>query len=186
MKKKILLYAIALIIVAMISGGTFAYFTDQAANTGNTFRAATVAVQTWSPLGVGGQNLAPGESANAHSDTINIDLSLSTIDTRLSMTVVLHDDNPGLGGAGGSLTEGLNIDSIKYDGVDVISGGSITFDDLVGPTGTRTYTIGTIPANTTPKNLVINWHFPSHGAQDNDYQGANFMLDCIFTVEQIH
>ncbi|MFZ5649163.1 MAG: TasA family protein [Bacillota bacterium] len=179
MKKRIVAFAIFLMAVSMLSGGTFAYFTDQATNTANVFKAATVDIQTWSPLGVGGTNLAPGESPNAHSDVITIDLSRSTIETKLSMTVTIHDDIPGH--MGDSLSEGLFIDSITYGGNVVVGG--ITFDQLVGPTGTKTYDIGIIPAGALPNNLVINWHFPS-GPQDNNYQGTSFMLDFTFTTKQ--
>lgn len=197
MKKKVILLTLAIIAIAIFGGGaTSALFTAQSAGTEGTFRAATVALSTTGSLDFDSQtlNLAPGESPNAHVDTVTV-LPQSTIDTKLYVIFTIEDlqlgpYDPSDTLSPYSLAEGLVVDSVEYvDGSTVkpIASG-ITFDELVN-NGMRTATcyLGEIPANdTTGKNLIFKWHFPDHGAADNRYQGASFRLDYYFYAEQAH
>ncbi|MFZ5643578.1 MAG: TasA family protein [Bacillota bacterium] len=197
MKKRVTLYFVLLLFTMAVAGAgaTYALFSASATENQSTFRAATVGLSTTGSLDFdsGTLNIAPGESPEAHTDSITLDSSPSTIATKLSVTFALQDDQlgPVIDPSGPcSLAEGLFIDSIDYVSGSTVTNiaSGITFDELVND-GMRvaTYELGDVPANdTTNKQLIFKWHFPDNGSDDNKYQGASFTLSYFFTAEQAH
>jgi spore coat-associated protein N len=111
--------------VAAISGGTFALFTAEATNTGNTFSAGTLTLEDLSGGPIASQavnfdNLAPGDNGTVtmtvkNNGSLDAWVKIDDVSTNASKTGGLFD--------AGGLTLTLDADVVK-----VPAGGQTTFD----------------------------------------------------------
>lgn len=132
--------------VAAISGGTFALFTAEASNTGNTFTAGTVVISD----ATGGaalsttsfiSNLAPGDNETATLSVTNN----GNLDAWVAIDSATNNNNGIANDNIGDLFEGANPLTISYDTAPV----------RLAPGATATFNVG--------------YSFPL--AAGNEYQG---------------
>jgi spore coat-associated protein N len=201
MKKIVGLIITALLIIGIVGGGTYAYFSDTESSTGNTLTAGTldlninggnVAINTFD---VG--NVAPGDSGSANCTLANV----GSIPGELDVTIAAINNTAGAGGTqyeGGSGELGANAEMALYFDVDE-SGGATAGDSglksdgtLYDPSVALDYDIinnyvetwdaaDNITAGISD-SFVIDWQVPD--LTGNDIQGDSVSFDITFTLEQ--
>lgn len=201
MKKIIGLTIAALLIIGLVGGGTYAWFSDTESSTGNTLTAGTldlninggnVAVNTFD---VG--NVAPGASGSANCTLANV----GSISGELDVSIAAINNTPGAGGTqyeGGSGELGDNAEMALYFDVDE-SGGATAGDfglrsdgTLYDPSVALDYDIFNNYVETwdaadnltagTSDSFVIDWQVPTTAG--NDIQGDSVSFDITFTLQQ--
>jgi spore coat-associated protein N len=211
MKKILSLSIVALMVIGLVAGGTWAFFSDTESSTDNEFSAGTldltieegnVAVTMFSVT-----DKVPGESGSASADLANVgntsgelDISISNYTSTESTgsTEYESDDigGEGVGELGGVLTIAMYI--------DVDESGTWTSGDigLKSDETTYTYSAGeadlqyaavsaydgdewdavlTMAAAATD-DLVVLWDIPT--SADNTIQGDSLSFDISFVLEQ--
>ena len=171
MKKIIGLSIVAVLIIGMVGGGTWALFTDEETSTGNSFTAGTVELT----LGEGGSipftvgNMAPGDIAVATADVFND----GTLALRYAMTTVVDSDS------GASLADQLTC-TITAGGGDLYNGslsGAFIGDPDPGDQGDdRELGIGGSEILTFTVTMPID--------TSDAYQGASCSVNFTFNAEQ--
>jgi predicted ribosomally synthesized peptide with SipW-like signal peptide len=154
MKKLFGLTIAALLIIGMVGGGTWAYFSDPEASTGNTFAAGTLDLDWAGGDALGTKvldlsNKAPGDSDSASQPLANsgsldgeLDITFSAITNTESTGTTEYEDDGGLGELGANAWMAVWLDyedvgSWSADDVGLKSDG--TTYAYVGPTtGTAT------------------------------------------------
>jgi predicted ribosomally synthesized peptide with SipW-like signal peptide len=204
MKKIIGLSIAALLIIAIVGVGTFAYFSDTAASTGNTWTAGTLtlglvttgaatnATASVSPAGsinnsMQFTNVKPGSSGTI-TWTLNNTGNVPGTLTLVSATTFGQGGAPNapeaaaetaLGGVKG-LDTGITI-WVTRDGTDIL-GSTGTYVAMSGLQAAlnlelnKTITIG------TPMVYILNWQVPT--SVGNEIQGDTAQLDITFTLNQ--
>lgn len=202
MKKIIGLTVAALLIIGIIGGGTFAYFSDTETSVSNTLTAGTldlninggdIAVTTLSV-----SDVAPGDSGSDNSTLANIGSLLGELD--ISTTEVTN--TPGAGGTeyeGGSGELGANAELAMY--IDVDQSGDWSAGDIGLKTDNTTYTHPTaldyaifdnyaslswdatenLSASASDDFRML-WQVPTGAG--NDIQGDSVSVNITFVLEQ--
>ena len=211
MKKIIGLSIAALLIIGIVGVGTFAYFSDTAASTGNTWTAGTL-VLSESTTGTAVKATMAGAGPN-----INGSVQFSLIKPGSSGTITWTLNNSGtLPGtltmpAGASpltdisFNENLpeNAPEHAADPTDAIGLGQelmvwvtrfdgTTTTDVIGTTGTYVAMSGLAALSSESSIMaaggslvyVLNWQVPT--TVGNEIQGDSANLDISFHLEQIH
>jgi len=143
------------LVSALVGGATFAVFTDNDSNTGNTFSTGTVDINAAPQTAVlTVSNIAPGDFGTADI-TITNDGSL---DLKYNITEALTGD----------LVQGTNGLQVSY------SIGGVAISDL---------TVWRNLASGASEVLTVAWSLPT--AADDSYQGTSAALDLTFNAEQL-
>jgi spore coat-associated protein N len=202
MRKIIILSVAVLVIIGLVSAGTYAYFSDTESSTNNVLMAGTldlnidggnVAVTTFTASGV-----APGDSGSGSSTLANA----GTIAGELDVATSAVTNTPGLGGTeyeGGSGELGASAQIAMY--IDVDQSGSWNANDIGLQSDGTTYSFPTalnydainnyasqtwnaveMMATSAADDIVVNWQVPAGAG--NDIQGDSVSFDISFILEQ--
>jgi spore coat-associated protein N len=202
MRKIIILSVAVLVIIGLVSAGTYAYFSDTESSTNNVLTAGTldlninggnVAVTTFTASGV-----APGDSGSGSSTLTNV----GTIAGELDVATSAVTNTAGAGGTeyeGGSGELGANAQIAMY--IDLDQSGSWNAGDIGLQSNGTTYSFPTalnydVINNYASKtwnavetmvaaaadNIVVNWQVPA--GTGNDIQGDSVRFDISFILEQ--
>jgi spore coat-associated protein N len=203
MKKITGLIITALLIIGLIGGGTYAYFSDTESSEDNTLTAGTLdlnirggdtAVATLTV-----SDVAPGDSGSANDTLSNV----GSMDGELDIATSAVTNTPGSGGTqyeGGSGELGASAQIALY--LDIDQSGGATAGDVglksdattYDPTGGLDYdeiddyaslswdaVIATMVAGATD-DIMILWQVPTGAG--NEIQGDSVSFDINFTLEQ--
>ncbi len=201
MKKIFGLTIAALLVIGMVSGGTWAYFSDTESSTGNSLTAGTldlninggnIAVTTFTASAV-----APGDSGNGSSTLANI----GTMGGELDITFSAIANTGGVGGEFGDSSGDLGGVAEIAVYIDVDQSGTWTAGDIGLKSDATTYSFPTAldydvidnydsetydavetMATTAADNFRVQWRVPT-GA-DNSIQGDAVSFDVTFILEQ--
>ena len=202
MKKILGLTIAALLVMGMVTGGTWAYFSDTESSVNNSLTAGTldlnidggnVAVTTFSVSAVG-----PGQSGNGSSILANV----GSMDGELDVTFSAITNTPGAGGGefegGAGELGGVALIAVY---IDVDQSATWTAGDIGLKSDGTTYnpptaldyatinsydsdifdaveTLATLAAD----DFIVLWQVPTSG--DNTIQGDSVSFDVTFTLEQ--
>lgn len=184
MRKKIAMSLVLIgLLAAVMAGGTFAYFTSTAANTGNTFSAGTIALSTdkgaTAFLNFENPLLKPGDNGTGTLTLSNT----GSLPATLTFTTAVTTNTPGHNG--GSLGDDLYFTITNGAGTTVYTGTLTALAALTTPTalpqiapgGTQTFT--------------VDWVFKDNGTPgsdttgDNLYQGSTCVAGFTFAAAQV-
>jgi len=202
MKKILGLTIAALLVVVLVGGGTWAYFSDTESSASNSLVAGTMdlnidggdtAVTTFSVT-----SAAPGDSGNGSSTLANVGSMSGELDIGFSAIT-----NTG-GSGGGEYEDGVgNLGAVAEIAVyiDVDSSGTWTTGDIglksddttyANPTaldydaidnyGSATWNAIETMAASASDGFIILWRVPSSAG--NNIQGDSISFDITFTLEQ--
>jgi spore coat-associated protein N len=191
----------ALMVMALVVGGTLAYFTDEETSADNYLTAGTL------DLNIEGDNVAvdtfqvdaagPGDSGNGVSDLANV----GSYDGELDIAFSAVANTPGSGGTeyeggsgelGGVATIAVYIDKnnsstfdtgdvgLKYDGT-TYSPATLDYA-TIDSYSAASWDAVTIIANGDSDNFIIEWEVPTSAG--NEIQGDSVEFDVTFTLEQ--
>jgi predicted ribosomally synthesized peptide with SipW-like signal peptide len=204
MKKIIGLSVAALLIVGVITGVTFAYFSDTESSVNNTLTAGVL------DLNIDGGNIAvttlnvsaaePGASGSASSTLSNVGSMAGELDIETSVvtntgavsgTSEYADDSGDLGGVA-QIAMYLDIDQsggvtagdigLQSDGTTYDPTGGLDYD-VVDNYASETWdaVIASMLASASD-DIIILWQVPT--TADNSIQGDSVEFDITFTLEQ--
>jgi spore coat-associated protein N len=202
MRKIAILSVAVLVIIGLVSAGTYAYFSDTESSTNNVLTAGTldlnidggnVAVTTFTASAV-----APGDSGSGSSTLANV----GTMAGELDITTSAVTNTPGAGGTeyeGGSGELGANAQIAMYIDVDQSgtwnagdiglqsNGAMYSFPTALNYDAINNYASETWNAVETmgisaSDNIVVNWQVPAGAG--NDIQGDSVRFDITFILEQ--
>jgi spore coat-associated protein N len=204
MKKIVGLSLAALLIIGIIGGATFAYFSDTESSTGNTLTAGTldlkidggdIAVTTFNVSGV-----APGDSGSGNSILTNagnmageLDITTSAItNTGAASGSTEYGDDSGDLGASAEIAMYLDIDQsgtwntgdigLMSDGTTYAFPTALDYD-IINNYGSETWNeVVTTMAASASDNIVVNWQVPTGAG--NSIQGDSVSFDITFILEQ--
>lgn len=201
MKKIFGLTIATLIVLAMMAGGTWAYFSDTESSANNTLTAGTMdlnvdggnaAVTTFSVTGK-----APGDSgtgsttlANAGNLSGELDITFSAITNTGNGTGEFGDSSGDLGGVA-EMAVYVDVDQsgawnagdigLKSDGTTYSSPTALNYA-TINSYGSDTFNaVETVNASAAD-SLVIDWRIPTSAG--NSIQGDSVSFDITFTLEQ--
>jgi len=202
MKKIMGLTIAALLIIGIVGGGTYAYFSDTESSTGNTLSAATLdlkinggdaAITTFNV-----SNVAPGDSASANSTLRNAGSLTGELDVATSAIT----NTPYAGGGefqDGTGDLGANAEIAMYVDIDM-SGGptagdvglksdgttydpSVALDyDVIDNYDTENWDAVANMAIAVSYGYRVEWRVPT--AVGNAIQGDSVSFDVDFVLEQ--
>jgi spore coat-associated protein N len=203
MKKIMGLTITALLIIGLIGGGTYAYFSDTEVSEDNTLTAGTLdlniegADDPVTTFNVGA--VAPGDSGSGNSTLSNVGSMAGELDISTSAVT----NTPGAGGGeyeGGSGELGAIAEIAMYLDIDQSGGataGDIGFksdETTYDPTGGFDYdiinnyasetwdaVIATMAISATDDFIAL-WQVPT--SANNTIQGDSVSFDITFTLEQ--
>jgi spore coat-associated protein N len=203
MKKIIGLSVAALLLLGVIGGATFAYFSDTESSTNNSLTAGTldlnidggnVAVNTFSVSAV-----APGDSGSGSSTLSNVGSMAGELDISTSAVT----NTPGSGGTeyeGGSGELGavaqiamyLDIDQsgdwnagdvgLMSDGTTYASPTPLDYDVIDNYASESWNEVITAMAVSAADDIIVLWQVPT--TADNTIQGDSVSFDITFVLEQ--
>jgi spore coat-associated protein N len=202
MRKIAILSVAVLVIIGLVSAGTYAYFSDTESSTNNVLTAGTldlnidggnVAVTTFTASAV-----APGDSGSGSSTLANV----GTMAGELDITTSAVTNTTGAGGTeyeGGSGELGANAQIAMYIDVDQSgtwnagdiglqsNGAMYSFPTALNYDAINNYASETWNAVETmgisaSDNIVVNWQVPAGAG--NDIQGDSVRFDITFILEQ--
>jgi spore coat-associated protein N len=203
MKKIIGLSVAALLLLGVIGGATFAYFSDTESSTNNSLTAGTldlnidggnVAVNTFSVSAV-----APGDSGSGSSTLSNVGSMAGELDISTSAVT----NTPGSGGTeyeGGSGELGavaqiamyLDIDQsgdwnagdvgLMSDGTTYASPTPLDYDVIDNYASESWNEVITAMAVSAADDIIVLWQVPT--TADNTIQGDSVSFDITFILEQ--
>ena len=211
MKKILSLSIVALMVIGLVAGGTWAFFSDTESSTNNEFSAGTldltieegnVAVTMFSV-----EDKSPGESGSASADLANVgntsgelDIAISNYTSTESTGSTEYEDDEiggeGVGELGGVLTIAMYIDvdesgtwtsgdiGLKSDETTYsYSAGEEDLEDAAVSAydGDAWDAVLTMAAAATD-DLVVLWDIPT--SADNTIQGDSLSFDISFVLEQ--
>ncbi|GLV13115.1 hypothetical protein Heshes_07990 [Alicyclobacillus hesperidum] len=166
---------------AMIAGGSFAMFTAQASNTGNTFTAGNLNLnlskwQTAQSTSLSFTQMAPGDQGQDSftvSNTGNLDeyVGLSTVEQANGSAPNIFVNQTASDNAGSTDNNPLTLTVSVYSGTTTSGSALAQYTVPVGgDTGNTPAISWKLPANQTD-TVVVSYNFPK--AAGNDYQGAS-------------
>ena len=186
MKKILGLTVVALMVMGLVGGGTWAYFSDVETSAGNTFGAGTLDLQVdsenpWASAPISISNIAPGAaSASTNITATNIGSLAGDLYVRISDYTDAGGDNP----------EPEQVKETEIGVTDDIStqlvlsvtgpGGAVTNIDgltIASANGTWSSKIADLVATTGTADIEIS--ATCNSTATNEYQGDN----CTFTIE---
>ena len=186
MKKILGLTVVALMVMGLVGGGTWAYFSDVETSTGNTFGAGTLDLEVdsenpWASAPISISNIAPG----ATSATTNITATnIGSLAGDLYVRISNYTD------AGGDTSEPEQVKEAEIGQTDNIStqlvlsvtgpGGAVTNIDgltIASANGTWSDKIADLAATNGTADIEIS--ATCNSSATNEYQGDN----CTFTIE---
>jgi predicted ribosomally synthesized peptide with SipW-like signal peptide len=203
MKKILGLMVAALLVIMMVGGGTWAYFSDTESSANNSLAAGTLdlningdneAVTTFSV-----DNKAPGDSGNGSSTLTNV----GSLDGELD---IVFSEVTNTGGSGGTQFEDgvgdlggkaemavfVDVDSdeawsdgdigLKSDGSKYNHPTALSYATINSYSEQSWDAIETLAAEASDK-IVIMWQIPGE-TTGNEIQGDSISLDITFTLEQ--
>jgi len=203
MKKILGLTVVALLVIGMVSSGTWAYFSDVETSVDNSLTAGTLdlnidgvneAVTTFSESAV-----APGDSGSGSSTLSNV----GSMGGELGITFSAITNTPGAGGGeyeGGTGELGGVAEIAVYLDIDqsgTFTDGDIGLDAAIDTTylfaaGLQWNTIDSYDGITwdavetmvasAADNFRVEWRVPT--SADNTIQGDSVSFDVTFTLEQ--
>ena len=204
MKKIIGLSLAALLIIGIIGGATFAYFSDTESSTGNTLSAGTldlnidggdIAVTTFNVSAVAPGDSGSGSSilSNAGSMAGELDILTSAINnTGAASGSTEYGDDSGDLGASAHIAMYLDIDQsgdwnagdvgLMSDGTTYAFPTALDYD-IINNYDTETW--DAVVASMAPAaadNIVVNWDVPTTAV--NNIQGDSVSFDITFVLEQ--
>jgi len=202
MKKILGLTVATLLVIAMVGGGTWAYFSDTETSASNSLTAGTLdlnidsgdtAVTTFAVT-----NVVPGDSGNGSNTLANVGDLNGELDIQFSTIT----NTPGAGGGeyeGGSGELGANAEIAVY--IDVDQSGDWSSGDIGLKSDDTTYSHPTVldydaldnydsaiwdevetMATSTADDFIVMWRVPTSAG--NDIQGDSVSFDVTFTLEQ--
>ena len=202
MKKILGLTIAAFLVMALVGGGTWAYFSDPETSTDNSLTAGTLdlninggntAVTTFSAT-----NVAPGDSGSGSSVLANV----GSLSGELDISFSAITNTPGAGGTeyeGGSGELGGEAEIAVY--IDVDQSGDWSSGDIGLKSDSTTYSHPTAlnyatidsygsdswdavetMAAPASDNFTILWRVPTTAG--NDIQGDSVSFDVTFILEQ--
>lgn len=200
--KKILGTAIAaFLILAIVGGGTWAYFSDPETSTGNILSAGTLDLKTDDVDGVTAtlllQNMKEGDTTGAqtivlknagsiNAATLSIDAGYVESDTGAEPTDTDLDTNL----TADQFAALLTVNTMTYNSIDLLTGNGITdantngridMQDVAGATITNQAGIN---GGGATKDFVINVTLYDPGALSNDPQNDGIDITITFTLTQ--
>ena len=211
MKKIIGLSIAALLIISIVAVGTFAYFSDTAASTGNTWTAGTLVLSeitlgasgntvfTGAPIPTGGINgnvqfgpVVPGSSGTITwtlSNTGNVPGKLTLVSaTTFNDTATNAPKTAALAALAISDPVGTPWDLntkmmvwVTRDGTDIL-GSTGTYVAMSGLQAALNLEISKTITIGTPMVYVLHWQVPTSAG--NEIQGDTAQLDITFTLNQ--
>ena len=211
MKKIIGLSIAALLIIGIVAVGTFAYFSDTAASTGNTWTAGTLVLSeitlgasgntafTGTPIPTGGINgnvqfgpVVPGSSGTITwtlSNTGNVPGKLTLVSaTTFNDTATNAPKTAALAALAISDPTGTPWDLstkmmvwVTRDGTDIL-GSTGTYVAMSGLQTALNLEISKTITIGTPMVYVLHWQVPTSAG--NEIQGDTAQLDITFTLNQ--
>lgn len=172
--------------LALVGGGTFAYFSDSE-TTNNTFAAGTLDLSINPEVIVEVDNLAPGDSITrdfelGNNGTLDIDKVL--LDTEY--TVINENGTIGSDEFGEHIKVEFMYNADKMD--EVIY--ETTLAELKGmsPEAVGEHALGLgekgIPAGGDADDLVVEFTFVDNNEDQNQFQGSSLELEWTFTAHQ--
>ena len=202
MKKIVGLSIAVLLIIGLVGGATYAYFSDTESSTNNALTAGTldlnidggdVAVTTFTA-----SDVAPGSSGSGSSILANV----GSITGELDIATSVVTNTPGGGGTeyeGGSGELGASAQIAMYIDVDQSTGWNagdiglqstgVTYSfptalnyDEINDYASETWDAVETMAASAADDIIVNWQVPI-GA-DNTIQGDSVSFDITFTLEQ--
>jgi predicted ribosomally synthesized peptide with SipW-like signal peptide len=215
MKKIIGLTIAALLIIGIVGAGTFAYFSDTATSTGNTFTAGTLVLSevtsgsatstsfVVTPAGINGSvqfgltsPIVPGSAGTITwtlQNTGNIPGTLTMPAGASPLTNVSFNENPPENAPehAADPTDAIGLGQKLLVWVTRFDGTTTT--DVIGTTGTYVAMSG-LSALSSESNImtaggslvyVLHWQVPA-ASVGNEIQGDTANLDISFHLEQIH
>ncbi|UCD08430.1 MAG: hypothetical protein JSU79_08725 [Dehalococcoidales bacterium] len=192
MKKILGLTIAAILVIGLVGGGTWAYFSDTEETTGNVFSAGTLDlgvanVSGTNPTGsttatFGTSDLAPGSTAGSGTlyvnnegsipmTSVNVSFSLASFTENTPNTV---DDWDGVADTD-NLTKMIITTDVKWGGVDVVALENQSIADLIALGETN---LGSLAAD-EEKALFIEWTFSATAT--NGCQGDS--VDLTISLE---
>ncbi|MFC2022192.1 TasA family protein [Chloroflexota bacterium] len=209
MKKILGLTIAALMVMGLIGGGTWAYFSDPESTTNNVLAAGTL------DLTINGADTAvnmlsldtkaPGDSgnasvtlANAGNITGELDIDFSYIINTESTGITEYEadslNGTGAGELGGVAELAIFLDlepNDLYDGSDIglkYDGTYYTYPTAMNWAQANSYN-GTawndaVASFTGSDKFWINWRIPFGGSADNTFQGDSMSANITFSLEQ--
>jgi predicted ribosomally synthesized peptide with SipW-like signal peptide len=211
MKKIIGLSIAALLIISIVAVGTYAYFSDTAASTGNTWTAGTLVLSevtlgasgnttfTGTPISTGGINgnvqfgpVVPGSSGTITwtlSNTGNVPGKLTLVSaTTFNDTATNAPKTAALAALAISDPVGTPWDLntkmmvwVTRDGTDIL-GSTGTYVAMSGLQTALNLEISKTITIGTPMVYVLHWQVPTSAG--NEIQGDTAQLDITFTLNQ--
>ncbi len=202
MKKIIGLTLAALLVLAMVGGGTWAYFSDTEASTNNTLTAGTLdlkvdsldtPVTTFSATGTAPGQSGSGATTLKNSGSLSGSLSVATSNVTNTGGAGGTEFEDGVGNLGGVAKVAIYIDvdengswsagdiGLKNDGntyAHPTALDSQTIDSYASKTWSS---IETMASNATDK-LHVDWQIPT--STGNNIQGDSVKFDFTFTLDQ--
>ena len=201
MKKILGLTVAALIVIALVGAGTWAYFSDTESSTDNSLTAGTLdltvdggntAVTTFSETGK-----APGDSGNGSTTLANagnlsgeLDIAFSAI-TNTGGTSGEFGDSSGNLGAAAEIAVYLDVDSggtwtdgdigLKSDGTTYNHPTALDYA-VIDNYGSDTFDAVETMATSASDNFRVEWRIPTSAG--NNIQGDSVSFDVTFTLEQ--
>ena len=202
MKKIVGLSIAVLLIIGLVGGATYAYFSDTESSTNNALTAGTldlkidggdVAVTTFTA-----SDVAPGSSGSGSSILANV----GSISGELDIATSAVANSAGTGGTeyeGGSGELGASAQIAMYIDVDQSTGWNagdiglqstgVTYSfptalnyDEINDYASETWDAVETMAASAADDIIVNWQVPI-GA-DNTIQGDSVSFDITFTLEQ--
>ncbi len=202
MKKIFGLTIAALLVIGMVSGGTWAYFSDTESSTNNSLTAGTldlninggnIAVTTFTATAV-----APGDSGSGNSTLANV----GSMGGELDITFSAITNTGGVGGEYGDGVGNLGASAEIAVYVDVDQSSSWTAGDIGLKSDGTTYSFPTalgyatidsyaskiynaVEANmatSAADGFIVLWRVPAGAG--NSIQGDSVSFDITFVIEQ--
>ncbi len=201
MKKIFGLTIAALLIIGMVSGGTWAYFSDTESSTNNSLTAGTldlninggnIAVTTFTASAV-----APGDSGSGNSTLANV----GSMGGELDITFSAITNTGGTGGEYGDSVGNLGANAEIAVYIDVDQSGGWTAGDIglksdnttyafptaldyatIDSYGGKTWNAVETMTNGAADGFIALWRVPTGAV--NDIQGDSVSFDVTFVLEQ--
>jgi len=212
MKKILGLTVAAILVIGLVGGGTWAYFSDTETVSSNAFTAGTLDLNlnggTAAAINIG--DTFPTDNGSAADWTLD---NNGTIDAWLEITtssITAHDAQSD----GAMLEDYMKLllwidangnDLLNTGEVYLVNGGLTTWSGTNGasPTSAEAFAVYTdavdldsstygdaatpcasIPGGDNLKRFRAYYYFPDNAADQNDAQGDSFELDITFTLKQ--
>jgi spore coat-associated protein N len=193
-KKALMLLVVAVISVALVGGGAYAYFNDTESNSGNQFAAGTLDLVVnddsgWATAPFSISNAVPGQNGG---DWIKLHNGGTVAGSSLTIAITNVVDSPGVTTEPelavqnpdvGSLSSVLNVDiwlDANHNNVKDAGETSI-YNGMLNGVGSANANLGALPAG-ADTYVRINWSIA--GTVGNQIQGDICTFTIMFVLNQ--